>query len=71
MLASHGGLYGNGKGGDYEAGRFGRGDRMGFLPDLDDSSLRFFKNGVEHAPRLPSRQCDGVGDTGDVHSPPL
>ena len=26
------------------------GNRLGFLLDLEDGSLRFFKNGVEHGP---------------------
>ena len=30
------------------AGHFEQGDRVGVLLDLDDGSLRFFKNGVQH-----------------------
>ena len=55
MSAKFGGLCGNGKSrDDDEAGSFNNGDRMGFLLDLDDGSLRFFKNGVEHGPGYPA-----------------
>jgi hypothetical protein len=43
-------LYGNGKEDDDEAGEYKQGDRVGVLLDLDNGSLRFFKNGVEHGP---------------------
>ena len=52
-------LYSNGKEGNDEAGGFNRGDRMGFLLDLDDGSLRFFKNGVEHGPGFPAGSVTG------------
>ena len=55
----HSGLYGNGKQGDDRAGRFDQGDRMGVLLDLDDGSLRFFKNGVEHGPGYPAGSVTG------------
>ena len=32
---------------------------MGFLLDLDDGSLRFFKNGVEHGPGYPAGSVAG------------
>ena len=32
---------------------------MGFLLDLDDGSLRFFKNGVEHGPGYPAGSVTG------------
>jgi hypothetical protein len=48
--AIDGTLYGNGKEYEDEAGRFTQGDRVGVLLDLDNGSLRFFKNGVEHGP---------------------
>ena len=35
------------------------GDRMGILLDLDDGSLRFFKNGVEHGPGYPAGSVTG------------
>ena len=59
MWAYDGTLWGNGKECSDEAGGFGRGDRMGFLLDLDDGSLRFFKNGVEHGPGYPAGSVAG------------
>ena len=59
MGAGSGSLWGNGKQGDDAAGRFNQGDRMGFLLDLDDGSLRFFKNGVEHGPGYPVGSATG------------
>ena len=50
---------GNGKYGSDAAGGSGAGDRMGFLLDLDDGSLRFFKNGVEHGPGYPAGSVTG------------
>ena len=50
---------GNGKEGDDRAGRFNEGDRMGILLDLDDGSLRFFKNGAEHGPGYPAGSVAG------------
>jgi hypothetical protein len=47
---SKGALHGNGKEADDEAGAYEQGDRVGVLLDLDNGSLRFFKNGVEHGP---------------------
>ena len=32
---------------------------MGILLDLDDGSLRFFKNGVEHGPGYPAGSVTG------------
>jgi hypothetical protein len=48
--ATYGALCGNGKGGDDQAGPYKQGDRVGVLLDLDNGSLRFFKNGVAHGP---------------------
>jgi hypothetical protein len=45
-----GALCGNGKYIDDEAGDYKQGDRVGVLLDLDNGSLRFFKNGVQHGP---------------------
>ena len=59
MRAGWGSLCGNGKADDYEAGGFNNGDRMGILLDLDDGSLRFFKNGVEHGPGYPAGSVTG------------
>jgi hypothetical protein len=50
MDAIVGSLCGNGKQGYDEAGQYKQGDRVGVLLDLDNGSLRFFKNGVEHGP---------------------
>jgi hypothetical protein len=50
MFAFDGSLCGNGKYGDADAGEYKQGDRVGMLLDLDNGSLRFFKNGVEHGP---------------------
>ena len=59
MGAYYGGLYGNGKQYGDRAGRFSQGDRMGVLLDLDDGSLRFFRNGVEHGPGYPAGSVTG------------
>ena len=59
MFAVAGDLWGNGKERDDDAGGFEQGDRMGILLDLDDGSLRFFKNGVEHGPGYPSGSVTG------------
>jgi hypothetical protein len=45
-----GSLYGNGKQDDDEAGEYKQGDRVGVLLDLNNGSLLFFKNGVQHGP---------------------
>jgi hypothetical protein len=50
IRAADGTLYGNGKAYDDTAGGYEKGDRVGVLLDLDDGSLRFFKNGVQHGP---------------------
>jgi hypothetical protein len=43
-----GALWGNGKEGDDAAGPYDQGDRVGVLLDLNNGSLLFFKNGVQH-----------------------
>jgi hypothetical protein len=48
--AVDGALYGNGKEDGYEPGACKQGDRVGVLLDLDNGSLRFFKNGRKHGP---------------------
>jgi hypothetical protein len=48
--AFNGGLYGNTKQDDDQAGGYKQGDRVGVLLDLDNGALRFFKNGVQHGP---------------------
>jgi hypothetical protein len=52
-------LYGNGKHNDDEAGGYKPGDRVGVLLDLDDGSLRFFKNGVQHGPGYAAGSVTG------------
>jgi hypothetical protein len=54
-----GGLFGNGKYAADEAGRYDKGDRVGVLLNLDDGSLRFFKNGVQHGPGYPAGSVTG------------
>ena len=51
IYAYNGTLWGNGKEQDDYAGAYKQGDRVGMLLDLDNGSLRFFKNGVQHGPR--------------------
>jgi hypothetical protein len=48
IYAGDGGLIGNGKAGEDEAGSYKQGDRVGVLLDLNNCSLLFFKNGVQH-----------------------
>jgi hypothetical protein len=57
--AGDGALYGNGKDGDDNAGGYKQGDRVGVLLDLDNGSLRFFKNGVENGPGYPAGSVTG------------
>jgi hypothetical protein len=56
----NGSLYGNGKAQDNEAGGMNKGDRrVGVLLDLDEGSLRFFVNGVQHGPGYPAGSVTG------------
>jgi hypothetical protein len=57
--ASGGSLCGNGKYDEDHAGEYKQGDRVGMLLDLDNGSLRFFKNGVEHGPGYPAGSVTG------------
>jgi hypothetical protein len=57
--AYSGSLWGNGKEDDDEAGAYKRGDRVGVLLDLDNGSLRFFKNGVQHGPGYAAGSVTG------------
>jgi hypothetical protein len=57
--AGGGTLFGNGKSGHGTAGPYKQGDRVGVLLDLDNGSLRFFKNGVEHGPGYASGSVTG------------
>jgi hypothetical protein len=44
---------------DRVAGAYKQGDRVGMLLDLDNGSLRFFKNGVEHGPGYAAGSVTG------------
>jgi hypothetical protein len=55
----NGALYGNGKQHSDRAGTYKQGDRVGVLLDLDNGSLRFFKNGVQHGPGFPAGSVTG------------
>jgi hypothetical protein len=57
--ASHGALWGNGKQFGDGAGEYKQGDRVGVLLDLDNGSLRFFKNGVQHGPGYAAGSVTG------------
>jgi hypothetical protein len=57
--ADNGSLWGNGKNNDDEAGEYKQGDRVGVLLDLDNGSLRFYKNGVQHGPGYPAGSVTG------------
>jgi hypothetical protein len=59
MYALSGSLLGNGKDGYDAAGPYKQGDRVGMLLDLDNGSLRFFKNGVEHGPGYAAGDVTG------------
>jgi hypothetical protein len=57
--AAGGSLFGNGKANDETAGAYKQGDRVGLLLDLDNGSLRFFKNGVQHGPGYAAGSVTG------------
>jgi hypothetical protein len=57
--AIDGGLYGNGRESSAPMGQFVQGDRVGVLLDVDDGSLLFFKNGVQHGPGYPAGSITG------------
>jgi hypothetical protein len=59
IFAAYGALWGNGKNNEGFAGAYNQGDRVGVLLDLDNSSLRFFKNGVQHGPGYPAGSVTG------------
>jgi hypothetical protein len=54
-----GGLYGSGKEDDDKAGSYNKGDRVGVLLDLNNGSLLFFKNGVQHGPGYAAGSVTG------------
>jgi hypothetical protein len=56
---SDGALYGNGKYSEDEAGQYAQGDRVGVLLDLNNGSLLFLKNGVQHGPGYPAGSVTG------------
>jgi hypothetical protein len=55
----NGSLHGNGKYGEDRQGQYSKGDRVGVLLNLDDGSLRFFKNGAQHGPGFPAGSVTG------------
>jgi hypothetical protein len=59
ISAGEGALWGNGKKNDDYAGGYKQGGRVGVLLDLDNGSLRFFKNGVQHGPGYPAGSVTG------------
>jgi hypothetical protein len=59
IYANSGSLCGNGKQFDDAAGAYKQGDRVGVLLDLDNGSLRFFKNGIQHGPGYPAGSVTG------------
>jgi hypothetical protein len=59
MYPYKGNLWGNGKEDVDDAGAYTQGDRVGVLLDLDNGSLRFFKNGVQHGPGYPAGSVTG------------
>jgi hypothetical protein len=59
MYPINGSLCGNGKYSDDGAGSYKQGDRVGMLLDLDNGSLRFFKNGVQHGPGYAAGSVTG------------
>jgi hypothetical protein len=65
LESSTGTLFGNGKEGDDPAGKYKQGDHVGMLLDLNDGSLRFFKNGVQN---LVTESCPGY-PVGSVMGP--
>jgi hypothetical protein len=59
ISAFNGSLCGNGKEHEDKAGGYKQGDRVGVLLNLDNGSLRFFKNGVQHGPGYPAGSVTG------------
>jgi hypothetical protein len=57
--AHDGTLWGNGKQQADRAGPYELGDRVGVLLDLNDGSLHFFKNGVQHGPGSAAGRVTG------------
>jgi hypothetical protein len=59
MCATCGALHGNGKVYGDAAGTFKQGDRIGVQLDLDDGSLKFYRNDVQHGPGYPAGSVTG------------
>jgi hypothetical protein len=59
IRANSGPLLGNGREGDDPAGDNTQGDRVRVLLDLNNGSLLFFKNGVQHGPGYPAGSVTG------------
>jgi hypothetical protein len=59
IRATTGSLYGNGKRDEDTAGAYEQGDRVGVLLDLNNGSLLFFKNGVQHGPGYAAGSVTG------------
>jgi hypothetical protein len=59
IWTAEGSLCGNGIVQDDAAGYIYVGDRVGVLLDLDEGSLRFFKNGVQHGSGYPAGSVTG------------
>jgi hypothetical protein len=59
IFADSGVLCGNGKEYEDRAGEYDQGDRVGVLLDLNNGSLLFFKNGVQHGPGYPAGSVMG------------
>jgi hypothetical protein len=59
ISAVDGALFGVGKYHTDAAGEYKQGDRVGVLLDLNNGSLRFFKNGVQHGPGYAAGSVTG------------
>jgi hypothetical protein len=59
ICALGGSLWGNGKYDSDKAGSYTQGDRVGVLLDLNNGSLLFFKNGVQHGPGYAAGSVTG------------
>jgi hypothetical protein len=60
IAAGGGTLCGNSKWHNDEAGSYEQGDRVGVLLDLNNGSLLFFKNGVQHGSGYPAGSVTGT-----------
>jgi hypothetical protein len=59
IYPKEGTLWGNGKASHDATGGYKQGDRVGMLLDLDNGTLRFFKNGVQHGPGYAAGSVTG------------